>query len=259
MSTRFLRTAVKAAGTGEFGPNGFVPETLANFWPGADEMTFVSVFRLNALSVPEILDVFAGFVDSTPTATGYVFEIFDFAPDFCIYFSAGDGVEFSSDSAQSRNFTSLDLGKIHRAVGVASVAGDFVRCWLNGQLGPVESTHAAYAPPDLTTFDGTVGILGQDNGFGFVNSDLLCLAAIDQAFTPAQIAELDRQILASGTIPVGFAQWVWYFDPARLVGHSQVWDQGGLNAGRAVLNESNAGPVLTSVPFTPADWGGFGA
>lgn len=258
MTTRFQRTAVKAAGTGEFGPNGFVPETLANFWPGADEMSFVAVFRLNALTVPEIIDGLVGFEDSTPVSSGYLLEVLDFAPDFCIYFAAGDGVGFSFDAAQSRNFTSLDVGKIHRAVGVASVAGDFVRCWLNGQLGPVESAHAAYAPPDLATFNGTVGILGVDAGFGLVNSDLICLAAIDQAFTPEQIAELDRQILATGTIPFSFAPWVWYFDPARLVGHSQVWDQGGLNAGRAVLNESDAGPVLTSVPFTPDDWGGSG-
>lgn len=258
MTTRFQRTAVKAAGTGEFGPSGFVPETLANFWPGADEMSFVAVFRLNSLTVPEFIDSLASFGDSTPAATGFDFEILNIAPDLTVWASFGDGVGFSGDVAQSRGFTSLDLNKVHRAVAVASVAGDFVRCWLNGQLGPVESTHAAYAPPDLTTFNGTVGILGTDAGFGLVNSDLICLAAIDQAFTPDQIAELDRQILATGTIPFSFAPWVWYFDPARLVGHSQVWDQGGLNAGRAVLNESDAGPVLTSIPFTSDDWGGSG-
>lgn len=258
MGTRFNRVGVRAAGTGEFGPNGFVPETLANFWPGADEMSFVSVFRLNELTVPEFIDSFASFADSTPVSTGFDFEVLNIAPDLYVWASFGDGVGFSGDVAQSRNFTARDQGKVHRAVAVASVAGDFVRCWLNGQLGPVESTHAAYAPPDLATFNGTRGIIGTDNGFGLVNSDLLCLAAVDQALTPEQIAELDRQILATGTIPPGFAPWVWYFDPARLVGHSQVWDQGGLNAGRAVLNESNGGPTLTSISFTPEDWGGSG-
>lgn len=263
MSTSFRRTTVRARTGGSGTTTGyFVPQTIPRLFPGSAEMSVVLVARLRTSAVAAAVDVFeyntAPFVGPIRPDGGWGLaldrsysEVYNEVVDATGVVHFGEG----------RVWTPRDEGKVHRCVGVSSVANNLVRCYVNGQPGAVDSTLPSFAPMVSAT-PSAIGVLGalQTGGVdasGMTAMEVIDLAVVDRYFDADEVKQLDALIKATGGIPAGF-DWVEFYRAERLVNHPLVWDAGGRNAARGWPAVDGIEPILSSVLITDEVWGGTG-
>lgn len=263
-SPSFLRTTMRArTGGGGTTTGYFTPQTITRLFPGTAEMSVVCVAKLRSAAIVAAVDVIeynvAPFVGPIRPLGGWGFGFDRSYPE--VYNEAVDAagvVHFG----EGRPWTSLDVGKVHRCVGVSSVANNLVRTYINGRRGNVDGVLPSFAPMTSTT-PSAIGVLGatQTGGVdasGLTEMEVCDLAVVDRYFTEAEVQQLDRLIMATGEIPFGFAQWVEFYPAERLLNHPLVIDVGGLSAGRGWPAVDGISPILSSVMITPDVWGGSG-
>jgi hypothetical protein len=241
----------------------FTPQTIARLFPGTAEMSVVVVAKLRSAAVVAAIDVFeyniAPFVGPIRPLGGWGVGFDRNYPEF--YNEAVDAtgvIHFG----EGRPWTALDVNKVHRCVGVSSVANNLMRCYVNGRRGNVDDVLPSFLPMASPT-PSVIGVLGATqtgpvDSNGMTEMEVLDLAVVDRYFSADEVATLDRLILATGGIPPGFAQWVEFYQAERLINHPLVIDAGGMNAGRGWPEAGGAAPLLSSVLITPDIWGGTG-
>lgn len=281
MSTSFQRATMRARTGGIDTSTGyFVPQTPARMFGGTAEMSIVVIAKLRAGgSVSAVaIDTFAA--KDGPLVGPLNLGGWEFAYDrvttadpevYLGMVDAAGAIHFG----EGRGMLAADEGKVHRLVGVGAVAGTVVGGLLGKIITYVNAVPGQSTPgfdDELPTFlpstdpaPSVMGVLGFTNlGSGLGRGGMTVWETMeiaivaDRAFTADEVKQLDALIVATGRIPVGFADWVEHYKAGQLVNHPGVIDVGGLNAGRGWPAVDGIEPILGSVLIGPNDWGGSG-
>lgn len=259
--TIFRRTGVRSSSYGT--PTVFVAETLPRFFPGATEMSFACLARLRQLDVTASGQWIATRTEIVGDASGWGVSPADgLLPNWFLFGFTGTGV--GQNLGLSRTFVAGDEGKVHFVCGSLSVTRTEIRVFTNGlDDGTPDLTTAAFAPSADAAVGSVLGSVAAP-GAGLISWDMIDLGLLSgYAMTADDAAEMCKVVRATGQVPTqppGGSGWYHLFRAERLLGHSGVWDAGGLSEGRGFLCEAGGNPstpVLTSIQIGPNDWGGF--
>lgn len=259
MSTSFLRTTMRAASSSL---GMFLPETPTRLFAGSDAFSVVMIGRLLDIT-PGALEAFIaregpitlGVFPLPDTTLGWNFSFDPSDPEVFLTITLADG---SQVFGESRLFTAADVGKVHRMVGVCSVADSDVRCYTNGRLDTgIVGAATSYLPAPAPDTYGVLGVhLAGSPTHGIRSWEVCDIAVLDRALTAGEVLDLDELIRSTGRLPT-VEQWIEHYRAERLVNHKFVIDAGGRSAGRG-WPTADEGPVLGSVLIEPGVWGGSG-
>lgn len=181
------------------------------------------------------------------------------------FFQGFTGAGAAQNIAFSRVFSTADVGKVHLIVGSLSVTGSRLAIYTNGlDDGTPDASVAAFAAADATAVGSLLGDPTLADEAGLTGWDVMDIGFLSgYAMTAADAAAMFKTVKATGRVPEQPPSGSWYhlFRAERLVGHSGVWDAGGLSEGRGFLCELSGAPALptlSSIQIGPNDWGGGG-
>lgn len=280
MATSFLRTTVRARTGGSGTTTGvFIPESTVlsgsptmRIFPGTAEMSVVVLAKLrtggSAAAVAD--DPFetcfgpaAGPVDAGGWVIGY--DRVSVSPPE-VYLGMVDATG-AFQFGESRGIVPADENKVHRFVGVGSVAAQTISMYTNGGLSGIQDTLPSFTPAPMTGGSpdsvGVIGLQDQSSGIaggGQTQWEVMDIAVVaNRAFTAAEVAALDVLIRSTGHVPEDFADWEEFYKAEWLAnGHAKVWGLGGRAAGRGWPALNGVEPILGSMLIGPNAWGGSG-